>query len=143
MKTLIANSKTIQRKWYIVDASELPVGRIATEVANILRGKNKTTFNPSQDMGDYVVIINSDKIVLTGRKWDQKMYYKHSGYKGGLKSRTASKLHEDDSTSIIYKAIAGMVPPTRLKTPVLSKLFIYSGNEHPHDGQKPETISFK
>lgn len=143
MKTLISNSKTIQRKWYVVDASELPVGRIATEVASILRGKNKPTFNPAQDMGDYVIVINSAKVVLTGKKWDQKMYHKHSGYNSGLKSKTAAKLHQDDNTAIIYKAIAGMVSATRLKKPILTKLFIYPGSEHPHVGQKPETVSFK
>lgn len=143
MKTFIPNSQTVERKWYLVDASELSVGRMATEVADILRGKHKPTFVPSQDTGDFVIIINAQDVVLSGNKWEQKTYHRHSGFQGGLKSRTAKKLHEDDSTAIVEKAISGMIPRARLKKKILSKLFIYSGNEHPHAGQQPEPISFK
>lgn len=140
MKTLLADSNKIERKWYVVDASQLPVGRLATELADILRGKSKPTFNPSQDMGDYVVVINSENVQLTGKKWEQKMYHRHSGYIGGIKSKTAKKLHEDEPTAIIYKAVAGMIPRTRMKKDILKKLFIYTGMEHPHAGQKPEEL---
>lgn len=142
MKTLTPNSKTMTRKWYLVDASQMPVGRLATEIADILRGKNKATFTPSQDTGDYVVIINSNNVQLTGNKWNDKMYYKHSGFLGGLKSKTATKLHEDNPTAIIKTAIAGMIPRTRIKKQVLSKLFIYADMEHPHAAQQPETLTF-
>ncbi|PIQ77951.1 50S ribosomal protein L13 [Candidatus Peregrinibacteria bacterium CG11_big_fil_rev_8_21_14_0_20_41_10] len=143
MKTLIPNSKQIERKWYVVDASLLPLGRLATVIADTLRGKNKTTFLPSQDMGDHVIVINSQNIKLTGNKWDDKKYYRHSGYIGSLKTTTAKKLHEDKPTEIIKLAVAGMIPRNRLKKGVLEKLYVYTGMEHPHEAQQPETLKLK
>ncbi len=142
MKTLVPNFKTIERKWHIVDASSMPVGRLATEVANILRGKNKTIFTPSLDTGDYVIIINCDNTHFVGEKMDKKLYRKHTGYLGHLREATARQVHAKNPTKILFQAIAGMIPRNRLKKEILAKLYLYNGAEHPHVGQKPEPLTF-
>ncbi len=140
MKTFIPNAKTMPRKWYIVDASTAPLGRLATFIADTLRGKNKPTFTPSQDTGDYVIVINAEQVVLTGKKETDKIYYRHSGYLGGLKKEAAGKLRERKPEKIIFEAVRGMIPRTRLYKPILAKLHIYSGAEHPHEAQQPEEL---
>ncbi|HLS99975.1 MAG TPA: 50S ribosomal protein L13 [Acholeplasma sp.] len=140
MKTFMANEATIERKWYIVDAEGKTLGRLATVVASVLRGKHKPTYTPHVDAGDYVIIINADKIKLTGNKWNDKMYYSHSGYNGGLSETAAKDLMAKKPTAIVEKAIKGMVPHNRLGAEVLRKLFVYAGSEHKHQAQKPESL---
>jgi large subunit ribosomal protein L13 len=142
MKTFVPNFKTIERKWHVIDAASLNVGRLATEVANILRGKNKTIFTPSQDTGDYVIIINCDQTKFAGQKMDTKLYRKHTGYLGHLREATARQVHTKNPTKILFQAIAGMIPRNRLKKDILDKLHLYAGSEHPHVGQQPETLTF-
>jgi large subunit ribosomal protein L13 len=129
------------RKWYILDAKDLILGKVATKVAVILRGKHKAMWHPSIDCGDNVIIINADKVALTGNKENAKIYYSHSGYPGALKEITAKKMREDHPERILEKAIAGMISRNRLKRHILTKLHVYAGTEHPHTGQNPETIS--
>jgi len=129
------------RKWYVIDASGLVLGKVSTLAANILRGKTKPNWHPSVDCGDNLIIINADKVVLTGKKEDQKLYYSHSGYPGALKSVTAKKLRETYPERILQKSIAGMIPRNRLKRHIVSKLYVYAGAEHPHAGQNPEPLS--
>ncbi|MFT7184091.1 MAG: large subunit ribosomal protein L13 [Oceanicoccus sp.] len=131
----------LTRKWYILDAEGIVLGQIATKVANILRGKNKAIWHPSIDCGDNVIIINAEKVVLTGNKEEQKKYYSHSGYPGALKTVTAKKMRETFPERILEKAIAGMISRNRLKKHILTKLHVYAGSEHPHTGQNPETLS--
>ena len=140
MKTFVPKKSDISRKWYIIDASGKPVGRIATEVAKILRGKNKPTFTPHLDTGDGVVIINAEKIVLTGNKWKDKKYFRYSGYVGNVKSISAEKIHEKNPTFILEKAIAGMIPRTKFKKDILMRLKVYAGNEHKQEAQNPQTL---
>ncbi len=128
------------RKWLLVDAKDKTVGRLATEIAVILRGKNKPTFSPHIDCGDHVVIINADKVKFSGKKWEQKEYYSHSGFPGALKTTTAEKMLQKKPENILFEAIKGMIPRNRLRTHVLSKLKIYAGEEHPHTAQNPEKI---
>lgn len=130
------------RKWRVLDAEGKVLGQVATLVADTLRGKNKPTWHPSIDCGDHVIIINADKVVLTGNKDAKKLYYSHSGYPGALKQTTAKKLRETYPERILEKAITGMIPRNRLRKHVLSKLYIYAGAEHPHAGQNPEPLSF-
>ncbi len=137
MKTTFVNTHAIERKWFILDATDLVLGRFSTKIADILRGKNKTYFNPAHDNGDFVIIINADKIKLTGRKWDQKMYYSHSRFPGGLKEEAAAKRIGRKPEKMVFDAIAGMIPRNRIKKDILLKLKIYSGNEHPHIAQQP------
>lgn len=129
------------KKWYLVDAENKTLGHLAAKIAVILRGKNKTTFTPHLDMGDYVVVINADKIKLTGRKEDQKEYIHHTGYLGHLRRTPISVVRKDNPTHILYTAIAGMIPRNRLKKFVLEKLKVYAGSDHPHAGQKLEILS--
>ncbi len=142
MKTFSPKLEDIDknRKWYLVDAKGKTLGRLATKIAVILRGKNKPTFSPHIDCGDHVVVINADKIKLSGQKWDQKKYYRHSGYPGALKETTAREMREKKPENILAEAVKGMVPRNRLRTHVLSKLKIYAGEEHKHTAQNPEPI---
>ena len=144
MKTYIPKSPDkAERKWYLVDATDKVLGRLATEVATILRGKNKPNFTPHLDMGDYVVVINADKIKLTGSKEEQKEYIHHTGYLGHLRRKSFEKVKTTNPTRILKEAVIGMVPHNRLKKFVVAKLSIYVGSEHPHKGQKPIPLSLK
>ena len=138
--TKMAKSQEIERKWYVVDAEGKVLGRIATEIANILRGKNKPLFTPHVDCGDFVIVINADKIVLTGKKLDQKIYKTHSGYMGGLKETKYRHFIEEKPELVIYKAVKGMIPHNTLGSAVLKKLKVYAGPEHPHAAQQPEAL---
>ena len=140
MKTFMANSQTVTRKWYVVDANGLTLGRLATEVASVLKGKGKPTYTPHVNCGDYVIVVNADKIVLTGKKWADKKYYSHSEYNGGLRTYTASELMAKFPTRIVEKAISGMLPHTKLGDQMRDLLFVYAGSEHPHMAQKPVTM---
>lgn len=131
------------QKWYLVDATGVPVGRVASEVAGLLRGKHKTTFTPHVDGGDFVVVVNADKVKFTGNKLDQKTYYKHSGYVGGLKSVTAGRLMETFPERVLENAIKGMLPKGKLGRAVYKKLNVYAGGDHPHVAQKPEAYELK
>jgi large subunit ribosomal protein L13 len=140
MKTFMANESTITRKWYVVDAENKTLGRLATEVASVLKGKHKPTYTPHVDSGDYVIVINAEKINLTGKKWDKKMYYSHSGYNGGLKVTAAKDVMAKFPTRMVEKAIVGMLPHTKLGAKMAKKLFVYAGPEHKHAAQQPETL---
>lgn len=140
MKTTFVNPQSLERKWFVFDAEGKTLGRFATEIANILRGKNKPTFSPSHDTGDNVIILNADKIKLTGNKLFQKMYYRHSGYNSGLKYNNAEELMISNPEKVVFQAIRGMVPRNRNRKQILSKLHIYKGAEHPHTAQKPVTL---
>lgn len=140
--TFMANAANIERKWYVVDAAGQTVGRLAAEVAKILRGKNKPTFTPHVDTGDFVIVINADKAVFTGKKLTDKMYFRHSGYPGGTTFTAAGKLMEKAPEKVIEKAVRGMLPKNRLGAQMYRKLNVYAGSEHPHAAQQPETLSF-
>jgi large subunit ribosomal protein L13 len=140
MKTVFSKPASVERKWYIIDANGKVLGRVAAKVASIVRGKNKTIFVPHQEIGDYVVVINADKIVVTGRKSEQKMYYRHTGYPGGLKANNFEKLIERHPTMPLEQAIKGMLPKGPLGRKMAKNAKIYSGVEHPHSGQKPVPI---
>lgn len=140
MKTFMANEATITRKWYVVDAEGKTLGRLATKIATILRGKHKPSYTPHVDTGDYVIVINADKINLTGKKWTDKFYYKHSGYSGGLTATSAKDQLSKLPTSLVEKAVKGMVPHTTLGADMLRKLFVYAGPEHKHQAQQPESL---
>ena len=140
MKTYMPKVNDIERKWYVVDAEGQVFGRVASQVASILRGKNKPTYTPNTDTGDYVIIINADKIVLTGKKLDQKKYYHHSGYAGGLKETTYRKLIAEKPEFAIRHAIVGMLPKGPLGRQMAKKLKVYAGAAHEHEAQKPEVI---
>ena len=141
MKTEVAKLENVKREWYLVDAQDLVLGRLASNVANVLRGKNKAIYTPSVDTGDFVIVVNADKIALTGRKLVDKTYYSHSGYPGGIKSITAGKLLEAKPTELIKKAVKGMLPKNKLSRHMLKKLKIYAGASHPHDAQQPKTLA--
>ena len=136
--TKMAKSHEIDRKWYVIDAEGKVLGRMATEVANILRGKNKPIFSPHMDCGDFVIIINAEKIVLTGNKLDQKLYKTYSGYTNGLKETPYRKLLAEKPELLVYKAVKGMIPHNKLGDQVATKLKVYAGSEHPHAAQMPE-----
>ena len=140
MKTFTAKPTEIERKWYVVDASGCVLGRLASFVATRLRGKHKPVYTPHVDTGDHIIVINADKIALTGRKWDEKFYYRHSGYVGGLKSITAKKLLEKRPEDLVMHAVRGMLPKNRLGRKMFKKLKVYAGSEHPHVAQEPETL---
>ena len=140
MKTYMANSQTVERKWYVVDADGIPLGRLASKVAAILRGKNKPTFTPNVDAGDFVIIINSDKVVLTGKKLENKFYRYHTGYIGGLKEVSYGKMMAERSDLAVYEAVRGMLPKNSLGRQMIKKLRIYKGADHKHEAQKPETL---
>lgn len=132
----VQNPKKIQRSWYLVDANGKILGRLATKIVNLLRGKDKPIFDPSRDCGDYVVVINSNQIKFTGRKLEQKTYYRHSGYPGGLKSKTLAELFKADSTQVLFLAVKGMIPSNRLKKGILKRLKIYKDSKHKHEAQQ-------
>ena len=138
MSTTLAKKETVERKWYVVDAAGKPLGRTAVTVANLLRGKTKTTFTPNVDCGDYVIVINTDKAVLTGKKADQKTYYRVSGWIGGLKETKARIMMENRSDYAMELAVKGMLPKNTLGRNALTRLHLYKGEEHPHAAQKPE-----
>ncbi|WP_461256272.1 50S ribosomal protein L13 [Treponema sp. R80B11-R83G3] len=140
MKTVFAKPASVERKWYIIDANGKVLGRVAAKVASIVRGKNKPNFVPHQEIGDFVVVINADKIVVTGRKADQKMYYRHSGFPGGLKANTFEKVIERHPTKPLELAIKGMLPKGPLGRKMAKNAKIYAGTDHPHSSQKPEPI---
>ena len=140
MKTFMAHPETVERKWYVVDANGIPFGRLASQVAYILRGKNKPTFTPNVDTGDYVIVINSDKAVLTGNKLTQKYFKTYSGYQGGLKETQFKKMMEEKSDVALLRAIKGMLPKGRLGRQMYKKLFVYEGADHKHQAQKPEIV---
>ena len=141
MKTFMAKKETIERKWYVIDATDKPLGRVATKAAHILRGKHKVTFTPHVDCGDYVIIINADKVKLTGNKLDNKMYYNHSGYTGGLRERNAREMIESYPVEMVERAVKGMLPHNRLGRATAKKLFVYAENEHKHAAQKPTVVT--
>jgi len=140
--TQSAKKNEVDRKWFVVDAENLVLGRLATEVASRLRGKRNPMFTPNVDTGDFVVVINAEKIRLTGRKWLQKTYYHHTGYIGGIKAITAEKLLEKRPEDLIRFAVKGMLPKNSLGRSQLKKLKIYAGDQHPHEAQQPETMPF-
>lgn len=143
MKTFMANENTIKREWFVVDAAGKRLGRLATEVATVIRGKHKPTFTPHVDCGDYVVVINADKIELTGNKWNAKKYYSHSGYNGGLKEKTAKVMMQEKPTRMVELAVKGMLPHGKLGNQMYKKLFVYAGPEHKHTAQKPVIMELK
>ena len=142
MKTFMASPATIDRKWYVVDATGMTLGRLATEVASVLRGKKKPIFTPHIDTGDYVIVINAEKVAVTGKKLDQKIYYHHSDYVGGMKSTTLREKLNKKPQDVIEHAVRGMLPKGPLGREMYKKLFVYAGPEHKHAAQKPETLTF-
>ena len=142
MKTEVPKSENIKRNWHLVDAQNLILGRLASQIANILRGKDKVIFTPSVDTGDFVIVVNAEKIALTGRKLSDKTYYSHSGFPGGIKSVTAGKLLEKQPEELIRKAVRGMLPKNKLSQQILKKLKIYTGPNHPHEAQRPKNLEF-
>jgi len=143
LKTFVPKSSDIARKWYVVDAEGLVLGRLASEVANILRGKNKPIYTPNMDTGDYVIIINADKVMLTGKKLDQKIFYHHSGYAGGLKETPYRKLIAEKPEVAVRHAVVGMLPKGPLGRQMAKKLKIYAGDQYEQAAQKPEVLSLK
>lgn len=143
MNTYMAKAESVQRKWYVVDAEGLVLGRLASQVASILRGKNKPTYTPHVDTGDYVIILNADKVVLTGKKLDQKVYYSHSGFPGGLKETVYRRLMSEKPTFAVQHAVVGMLPKGPLGRQMAKKLKVCSGGEHDHAAQKPEKLELK
>jgi large subunit ribosomal protein L13 len=133
----MAKPDEVDRQWYVVDATDKTLGRLATRIAEILRGKHKPIYTPHIDTGDYVIVINAEKIKLTGNKWQQKKYYRHSGYPGGIKETTYEKLVQKKPEFIIEKAVRGMIPHNKLGRQMIKKLKVYSGPEHPHQAQQP------
>ena len=140
MKTYMANAQTVERKWYVVDAAGVPLGRLASRVAFILRGKHKPTYTPHVDTGDFVIVINTDKTVLTGKKAENKFYRDHTGYIGGLKEIPYKKMMEEKSDLAVYEAVRGMLPKNSLGRAMIKKLRVYKGEAHNHEAQKPETL---
>lgn len=140
MKTQVPRTNDISRDWYVVDADNMVLGRLATRIATVLRGKNKPIFAPSVDTGDFVIVVNAEKIALTGNKLSDKIYYSHSGYPGGIKSIAAGKLIEKKAEELIRKAVKGMLPKNKLATQMLKKLKVYAGGSHPHKAQQPKPL---
>ncbi len=143
MKSFMASPSTIERKWYVVDATGHTLGRLSSEIASILRGKNKPTFTPHIDTGDYVIVVNADKIKVTGKKKDQKIYYNHSDYVGGMKETTLKEKMAKKPEDVIRLAVKGMLPKGPLGRSMITKLHIYAGPEHNHQAQKPEVLEIK
>ena len=141
MKTYMAKAETVERKWYVVDAEGLTLGRLASKVASVLRGKNKPTYTPNVDCGDFVIVINTDKVVLTGKKLEDKFYRYHTGYIGGLKEISYKKLMAEKSDLAVYEAVKGMLPKNSLGRAMIKKLRVYKGAEHNHAAQKPEVLT--
>jgi large subunit ribosomal protein L13 len=142
MSTYFAKEHEIERKWWIIDATDLKLGRMASQIAQVLRGKNKPQYTPHSDTGDFVIVINAEKIVMTGQKWDQKSYYRHSRFFGSLKEKSASQMREFDPAFVIEDAVKGMLPKNKLARQLLTKLKAYKGGEHPHAAQKPQALTF-
>lgn len=142
-QTTMAKESTIERKWYVIDADGLTLGRLASEVATVLRGKHKPTYTPHVDTGDYVIVINAEKVVMTGKKLDKVNYYHHTGWLGGLKVKTARQFQESDPVGFVEAAVQGMLPHNTLGRQQGKKLYVYTGSEHPHAAQKPEVLEFK
>lgn len=139
--TFMQKKETVERKWYVLDATDLPLGRVATKAAHMLRGKHKVTFTPHIDCGDYIIITNASKVKLTGNKLNDKMYYNHSGYTGGLRERNAAEMIEKYPVEMVERAVKGMLPHNRLGRQLAKKLFVYAGDAHEQQAQKPESIS--
>ena len=142
MNSFMANPDKIERKWYVVDAEGCTLGRLASEVASVLRGKNKPVFTPHVDTGDYVIVINAEKIKVTGKKLDQKIYYSHSDYVGGMKETTLREMMNKKPEKVIELAVKGMLPKGPLGIQMIKKLHVYAGAEHGHEAQKPEVLTF-
>ena len=142
MKTFMASPATIDRKWYVVDATDMTLGRLASEVAKVLRGKNKAIFTPHIDTGDYVIVINAEKVKVTGKKLDQKVYYRHSEYVGGMKETTLREMLAKKPEKVVELAAKGMLPKGPLGNQMYTKLYVYAGPEHKHAAQKPEVLTF-
>jgi large subunit ribosomal protein L13 len=142
MKTFVAKPETVKRDWYVVDAEGKTLGRLASEVAKVLRGKNKAIFTPHIDTGDYVIVVNADKVKVTGKKLDQKIYYHHSDYIGGMKETTLREMMNKHPERVIEYAVKGMLPKGPLGRQMYTKLFVYAGPDHKHAAQKPETLEF-
>lgn len=139
-KTTSANKETAQKEWVVVDASNLSLGRLASGVAKLIRGKHKTNFTPHADCGDYVIVLNADKIQLTGKKWDDKLYIRHTGYPGGQRSLTAKEVFEKDPIRLIEKSVKGMLPKNKLGSKLFTNLHVFVGTEHHHEAQQPKQI---
>jgi len=140
MKTYLAPVNEIEKKWYVVDAKDKILGRLATEIASRLRGKHKPTFSPFIDNGDFIIVTNADKVQLTGKKWDDKKYYRHTGYMGGIKETTAKDLLVKHPTELVTNAVKGMLPKNKIGRAQLKKLKVYAGADHPHKAQQPEAL---
>mgnify|MGYP000083978487 FL=1 len=140
MKTYLAPVNEIEKKWYVVDAKDKILGRLATEIASRLRGKHKPTFSPFIDNGDFIIVTNADKVQLTGKKWDDKKYYRHTGYMGGIKETTAKDLLVKHPTDLVTNAVKGMLPKNKIGRAQLKKLKVYAGADHPHKAQQPEAL---
>ena len=138
--TYMQKKEEVSRKWYVIDATDVVLGRLASKTAHILRGKHKPTYTPHIDCGDYVIIVNASKVALTGDKLDKKIYYNHSGYTGGLRERTAKEMRENYPVEMVERAVKGMLPKGRLGRQMYKKLFVYEGSDHKHQAQKPETV---
>jgi len=142
MKSYMASPATIERKWYVVDATGYTLGRLSSEIAKVLRGKNKPTYTPHIDTGDYVIVVNAEKIKVTGKKLDQKIYYNHSEYVGGMKETTLREMMDKKPERVIELAVKGMLPKGPLGRQMYTKLYVYAGPEHKHAAQKPEVLTF-
>ncbi len=140
MNTFMQRKEDVKREWYVVDATGIPLGRLASKIAMMLNGKNKATYTPHIDCGDNVIVLNASKVELTGKKLDDKLYYNHSGYPGGLRTRNARTMRDKYSTEMIELAVRGMLPKGRLGRQMLNKLFVYEGDEHKHQAQKPKEM---
>ena len=140
-KTFTPTPADVDRTWYVVDADDVPLGRLASEVAQLLRGKHKPTFAPHMDMGDYVIVVNAEKVAVTGNKESEKVYYRHSGFPGGLRAKTLAQLRADHPDRLVTNAVRGMIPKNRLGRQVLTKLKVYAGPDHPHGAQKPQPLT--
>nr|WP_279512693.1 50S ribosomal protein L13 [Halanaerobium saccharolyticum] len=140
MSTYMAKNETVERDWYVVDAADKTLGRLASEIAQYIRGKHKPTFTPHVDMGDYVIVVNAEKVKLSGKKWDDKKHYSHTNHPGGIKEVTYKELRDKDPEFIIEKAVKGMLPHNKLGRKMFKKLKVYSGPNHPHQAQQPEKL---
>ena len=140
-KTISANAQTVDKQWLLVDVADVPLGRAATAIATFLRGKHKPSYTPHVDCGDNVIVINSSKIQLTGNKWEQKEYIRHTGYPGGQRNLNAAQLHAKDATRLVEKAVKGMLPKNKLGAELFRNLRVYADANHSHDGQQPQTIN--
>ena len=143
MKTFMQTKETVTRDWYVIDATDIPLGRVAAKAASMLRGKHKATYTPHIDCGDNIIIINAEKVLLTGNKLEGKKYYDHSRYAGGLRTRTAKEMVENYPVEMIERAVKGMLPHNRLGRQMGKKLFVYEGSTHPHQAQRPVEIEIK